>query len=316
MEAKKNRIKEGMTLPNVDDLFSTEEQRQEEHVQKIREIPLSEIRDFENHPYKVRDDEAMQNLMESVMQRGVDTPVILRPLEEGGYEMVSGHRRKRASELAGKTTIPAIIEEMTRDEAIIRMVESNYQRDTILPSEKAFAFKMRLEAMKRQAGRPAKNSPQVAANFRSDDEVAKKANISGDTVRRYIRLTELAPPLLELVDEKKIPFSVAVEVSYLSPELQDGLLEAMEVHDCAPTLTQAQRLKEAAQNGKLNNDAIMLALSEEKPVENKLTLRGEKIDRFFPKGYTPKDKERYVINALEYYSKHLQRQKEANRDSR
>lgn len=320
MEAKKSRFKGAMTLPSVEDLFSTEEQRQEVYAQKVSMILLSEIRDFENHPYRVRDDEAMQHLMESVAQRGVDTPVILRPLEEGGYEMVSGHRRKRASELTGKTTIPAIIEEMSRDEAIIRMVESNYQRDTILPSEKAFAYKMRLEAMRRQAGRPSKeNSAQVGRNFHGKESreiLAEKTGESRNQISRYIRLTELSPPLLELVDEKKLPFNAAVEVSYLPQELQQGLLDAIETHECAPTVTQAQRLKEAAQAGKLNNDAIMLVLSEEKPVESKLTLKGEKIDRYFPKGYTPRDKERYIINALEHYNKYLQRQKEVSRDNR
>lgn len=318
---KKNLLKEAMTLPsvNIDDMFSTEEQRRDAHLQKVHEIPLSEIHDFPDHPYKVRDDEAMQNLMESIQARGVKSPVIIRPLESGGYEMVSGHRRKRACVLAGKDTIPAIIQEMTRDEATIMMVESNFQRDTILPSEKAFAYKMRLEALRRQAGRPSKeNCSQLGTNFgkRTGTVVAELSGESKNQVYRFIRLTELTPTLLELVDDKKLPFNPAVELSYLDQSLQEDLQEIIEETECIPSLSQAQRLKLAAQEGKLDRNGITLVLSEEKAVETKLTLKGETIDRFFPKGYTPRDKERYIITALEFYHRHVQRQKEVNRDSR
>ncbi len=320
--AGKTSLKDSMTFAStmaLDSIFSTEEMRQEAKLQKVFEIPLSEIRDFENHPYKVRDDEAMQNLMESVMTRGVDTPVLIRPLKEGGYEMVSGHRRKRASELAGKETIPAIIEEMTRDEAIIKMVESNYQRDTILPSEKAFAYKMRLDAIRRQAGRPTKNNSRQIGEDLSVDKVSAEAGESSRQIHRFIRLTELTQPLLNMVDERQFALNAAVEISYIEKPLQEQLLQAIEEQECAPTLEQARRLRNAAENGTLDFNGITLVLSEEKPIENKVVIKGERFDKLIPKYYdTPRQRENYIYEALYFYQRHrdTERQRQEQSHSR
>ena len=321
--AGKLNLKENMTLASkvpLDNIFSTEELRQEAKLQKVYEIPLSEIKDFPDHPYKVRDDEVMQNLTDSIKSRGVDTPVLLRPLEGSGYEMVSGHRRKRACELAGKDTIPAIIEEMTRDEAIIKMVESNYQRDTILPSEKAFAYKMRLEAMKRQGERSDLTSSQIGMKLKrpqSSEILAENSNESKNQIHRFIRLTELVPSLLEMVDERGFALNAAVEISYINAPLQEQLLQAIEQQECTPTLAQARRLRIAAENGSLDFNGMKLVLSEEKPIENKVILKGERFEHLIPKGYdTPRQKENYVIDALAFYQRHRERQKEQQNISR
>ena len=317
MATGKERFKGAMTLPSVDDLFSTEEERQEGRFQKILEIPITEISDFENHPYKVRDDEAMQNLTDSIKSRGVDTPVLLRPLEGGGYEMVSGHRRKRACELAGKDTIPAIIEEMTRDEAIIKMVESNYQRDTILPSEKAFAYKMRMDALNRQGERSDLTFSQVGKKLYAHETLAESTKESKTQIFRFIRLTELTPILLDMVDDRALALNAAVEISYINTPLQEQLLQAIEQQECTPTLAQARRLRSAAENGSLDFNGMKLVLSEEKPIENKVILKGERFERLIPKGYdTPRQKENYVIDALAFYQRHRERQKEQQNISR
>lgn len=232
----------------------------------VLHLPLSELHPFPNHPFKVRDDDAMRGMMESVSQYGVLTPAIVRPRPTGGYELISGHRRKHASEAAGLETLPAIVRDMDDDAATILMVDSNIQREDTLPSEKAQAYRMKLEAIKRRAGRPAANSPQVAANFRSDDEVAREAGISGDTVRRYIRLTELSPQLQQMVDEKEISLTPAVELSYLKPEEQALVVEAMDSEQAVPTLTQAQQLKRSSQEGSLDRAAVLSILSADAPL--------------------------------------------------
>lgn len=323
--AGKLNLKENMTLASgaaLDNIFSTEETRQEAKLQKVYEIPLSEIRDFPNHPYKVRDDDAMNNLTESIRQMGVQVPVLVRPHPDGGYEMVSGHRRKRASVLAGYDTVPTIIKEMTDDEAIVLMVESNFQRDELLPSEKAFAFKMRLEAMKRQGQRTDLTSAQFGPKSeyrRSNEELADSTGDSKSQIKRFIRLTELTPPLLEMVDERQFAFNAAVEISYIEKPLQEQLLQAMEQQECAPTLAQARRLRNAAEKGTLDIHGIELVLSEEKPIESKVVLTGERFDRLIPKDYdTPRQKENYIFEALSFYQRHreAQRQKQAREQSR
>jgi len=307
----KSNVRDSIKLTSVDDLFSTEESRAEQQREKVMDIPLSEISDFPNHPFKVRADESMLEMADSVKQYGVLVPGLVRPKEGGGYEMVSGHRRKKASELAGNETMPCIVRELDDDASIIIMVDSNLQREYISPSEKAFAYKMKLEAIKRKAGRPNKNSPQVAANFRSDDTVAKEANISGDTLRRYIRLTELSPPILEMVDEKQIAFSPAVELSYLAENEQQDLLDTMQLEECTPSLAQAQRMKKLSQDGRLNKDVIFSILTEEKPNQKeKFTIRSERVERFFPSSFTEKQKEDLIVQLLESWYKKRQRDQE------
>jgi ParB family chromosome partitioning protein len=298
-------------LESVDDLFGTEETRADDRREKVMDIPLSEISDFPDHPFRVLKDDAMLRMAESVKLYGILHPVLVRSKADGGYEMIAGHRRKLASELAGRETIPCIVRELTDDESIIAMVDSNIQRETLLPSEKALAYKMKIDALKRQGTRTDLTSPQVAAKFRSDDAVAQQANISGDTVRRYIRLTELIPPLMELVDEKKIAFSPAVELSYLDKMLQADLHDVIEKEECTPSLSQAQRLKTAAQEGKLDRNGIELVMSEEKPQQNNLTIKSDILDKFFPKEFTPKQKEDIIIKLLDKW--HRSRQQEHER---
>jgi ParB family chromosome partitioning protein len=283
---------------------------------KITLLPLSELHDFPNHPFKVRDDEAMQETAESIRQYGVLVPAIVRPREDGGYEIVAGHRRKHGSELAGLQNLPCIVREMDDDTATILMVDSNIQRENILPSERAQAYKMKLEAIRRKAGRPAKteekanenNSPQVAANFRADDEVAKDAGISGDTVRRYIRLTELTPELQQMVDEKKIGMTPAVEISYLKPEEQQMLLTAIDSEQATPSLSQAQRMKKLSRDGKLNDDTMLdIMMEQKKPEGYNVVLSADKLRKYFPRSYTPQKMEETILKLLDAWLRKRQR---------
>lgn len=298
-------------LTSVDDLFTTEEQRQEAHDEpnreKVRMIPLDELHPFHNHPFKVKDDEAMMNTVDSVRQYGVLVPAIVRPREEGGYEIVAGHRRHHASELAGKTEMPAIVRDLDDDEATIIMIDSNLQRESILPSERAFAYKMKLDAIRRQAGRPSNNSRQVVGNFESANLVGQTTGESGRQVQRFIRLTSLIPELLDMVDAKRIAFNPAVELSYLQPNEQTQLLDAMESEQATPSLSQAQRLKKFSQEGSLSSDVMRAIMSEEKkPEQDKLTFTGEKLRQYFPKSYTPEQMEKTIIRLLEQWQKKRQ----------
>ena len=282
----------------------------------IVHVPLSRLHDFPNHPFKVRDDEAMQETAESIRQYGVLVPAIVRPREDGGYEIVAGHRRKHGSELAGLQNLPCIVREMDDDTATILMVDSNIQRENILPSERAQAYKMKLEAIRRKAGRPAKteekadenNSPQVAANFRADDTVAKDAGISGDTVRRYIRLTELSPELQQMVDEKKIGMTPAVEISYLKPEEQQMLLTAIDSEQATPSLSQAQRMKKLSRDGKLNDDTMLdIMMEQKKPEGYNVVLSADKLRKYFPRSYTPQKMEETILKLLDAWLRKRQR---------
>ena len=283
---------------------------------KITLLPLSELHDFPDHPFKVRDDEAMQETTESIRQYGVLVPAIVRPREDGGYEIIAGHRRRHGSELAGLSAMPCIVRQMDDDTATILMVDSNIQRENILPSERAQAYKMKLEAIRRKAGRPAKteektdenNSPQVAANFRADDEVAKDAGISGDTVRRYIRLTELTPELQQMVDEKKIGMTPAVEISYLKPEEQQMLLTAIDSEQATPSLSQAQRMKKLSREGKLNDDSMLdIMMEQKKPEGYNVVLSADKLRKYFPRSYTPQKMEETILKLLDAWLRKRQR---------
>lgn len=304
-------------LTGYDELFMNDAERKENKLPRIYDIPLSEIDDFPDHPFKVKLDEDMDQLVQSIKERGIITPVTLRPKEDGRYEIVSGHRRKKACELAGFDTVKAEVREMTRDEAIILMVESNLQRSVILPSEKAFSYKMRLEAMKRQAGRPSKeNASPVATNFlqgRSDVELGEQVGESKDQVRRYIRLTELIPELLDLVDEGRIAFRPAVELSYLQKEEQGALLEQISYADATPSLAQAIKLKQFSQDGKLNNEVIESIMSEEKPNQReKINIKYAEARRFIPASIPYEKTGEYILKALEYYHRYQERQKSRN----
>ena len=295
-------------LASVDDLFSTEESRADEKREKIIEIPLTELYPFKDHPFKVIDNEAMFDTAESVKQYGVLVPAIARPRDEGGYELVAGHRRKRACELAELETMPVIVRNLDDDAAIIIMVDSNLQRENILPSERAFAYKMKLSAMKRQAGRPSKeNSSQVGNNLlgkKSSDLLAEQIGESKNQIYRYIRLTHLIPEILSMVDEKKIAFNPAVELSFLKDEEQIDLLEAMDMEQATPSLSQAQRLKKFSNEGKLSLGVMSAIMSEEKKGDlDKVTLTGDKLKRYFPKSYTPKQMEETIIKLLEGWHK-------------
>lgn len=313
--AAKDDMRASIKLTTVADLFSTEESRADEKREKVLDIPLSEISDFPGHPFKVKADEAMLEMADSVKQYGVLVPGLVRPKADGGYEMVAGHRRKKASELAGSETMPCIVRELDDDQATIIMVDSNLQRENIAPSEKAFAYKMKLEAMKRQAGRPSKeNSTQVGQDLRGKYSVEILADQTGESrnqIQRYIRLTELTPSILEMVDDKRIAFNPAVELSYLSEEEQQALYETMQSEDCTPSLAQAQRMKKLSQDGRLNVDVIFSILTEEKPNQKeKMTIRRERIDRFFPKDFTEKQKEDLIVQLLESWYKKRQREQE------
>ena len=305
-------------LTAYDDLFQTDESRAEAKLSKIRDIPLSQIDEFPDHPFKVLMDEDMEQLVESIKRNGVMTPATVRLKEDGRYELVSGHRRKKACELAGLETLKCEVKELTRDEAIIVMVESNLQRSTILPSEKAFAYKMRLEAMKRQAGRPTKeNVSPLATNLskgRSDVELGELVGESKDQIRRFIRLTELVPEILQMVDERQIAFRPAVEISYLTEEQQYTLLEAMSYNDATPSLAQAIKMKKFMQEGKLTGEVIQSIMEEEKPNQReKPAFRDERITKLIPKSVPKGQEADFVVKALEFYNRHLQRNKAQER---
>ena len=300
-----------LNLTSYDEIFQTEETRIEAFQEKVIDIPLTELHPFKNHPFKVTDDESMLETADSITKHGVLVPVIARPREEGGYELISGHRRKRASELAGKETLPCIVRNLDDDAATIIMVDSNIQRENILPSERAFAYKLKLDAIRRQAGRPSNKSRQVVGNLESADIVGKDAVESGRQVQRYIRLTELVPELLDMVDVKKIAFNPAVELSYLMPHEQVQLMEAMDMEQATPSLSQAQRLKKYSQDGKLTFDVMTAIMSEEKKGEpDKVTLTGEKLKKYFPKSYTPQQMEETIIKLLEGWSRKRQQSQE------
>ena len=300
-----------VALKGLDDLFSTEENRQEEQREQVQQIPIDALHPFTNHPFKVLDDEAMTRTVESIAQYGVLAPLIARPRPEGGYEIISGHRRQYAAKLAGLDTLPVIVRQMSDDAAVILMVDSNLQREHILPSERALAYKMKLEALKNQGARSDLTSPQIAAKFRSDDAVAKDQGISGDTVRRYIRLTSLVPELLDMVDEKKIAFNPAVELSYLDEAQQRDFLEAMEDTQNAPSLSQAQQLKKMAQQGEFSYEKAFDVMGQEKKSEkDTVTIKNETLRKYFPRSYTPKQMEEKIIQLLDAWQKKQQRRNE------
>ena len=305
-------------LTAYDDLFETDQSREEAALSKIRDIPITEIDEFPDHPFKVLMDEDMGQLVDSIKRSGVMTAATVRLKEDGRYELISGHRRKKACELAGLETLKCEVKELTRDEAIIVMVESNLQRTTILPSEKAFAYKMRLEAMKRQAGRPPKeNASPVATNLskgRSDEELGELVGESKDQIRRYIRLTELVPEILQMVDERQIAFRPAVELSYLTVGQQYTLLEAMEYNDATPSLAQAIKMKKFMQDGKLTDEVIQSIMQEDKPNQKeKPAFKDERITKLIPKSIPRGQETDFVVKALEFYNRHLQRSKDRER---
>lgn len=311
--------KSDFTLPKFDDIFSTQEMRDDEKLAKIRDIPLELIDDFPEHPYKVRDDEDMMQLVESIKERGVITPATVRQKEDGRYELISGHRRKRASELAGFETLRCEVVDLSRDESIILMVESNFQRSQILPSEKAFAYKMRSEAMKRTAGRPQKeNSSPVGIDLRGKQSLEIMSEECGDSrnqIHRYIRLTNLVPELLELVDEGKMKMRPAVELSYLDEDCQRDLVDEIDLNDCTPSHDQTIRMRKMFEEGKLTPEAIQAIMSEQKPNQReKIVLRGDRVRQLIPKSVPLNQTEDFVCKALEHYNNFLR--KRAERDTR
>ena len=295
-------------LKSVDDLFATEESRADAQREKVQEIPLGELHPFRNHPFKVKDDAAMQDTVDSMREYGVLVPAIARPAPNGGYELIAGHRRHYASELAGKETMPVIVRDLDDDAATIIMVDSNLQREELLPSERAFAYKMKLDAMKRQAGRPSReNVSQVGTQKRSDQIMAEQVGESRNQIQRFIRLTELIPTLLDMVDERKIAFNPAVELSYLKKEEQTLLIEAMDSEQATPSLSQAQRLKKFSQQKMLSLDVMRAVMSEEKKTDlDRVTLKNETLRKYFPKSYTPKQMEDTIIKLLEGWYKKRQ----------
>lgn len=308
-----------INLTSLDELFTTEESRAEESCEKVVRIPLAELHPFPNHPFHVRDDEAMQNTVDSIKEYGVLTPGIVRPREDGGYEIVAGHRRKHGSELAGLSDMPCIVREMDDDTATILMVDSNIQREDILPSERAQAYRMKLDAIRRKAGRPAKtaeidsknNSRQVVGNLESAAIVGQEAGDSGRQVQRYIRLTELQPKLQQMVDDKKIAMTPAVELSYLKPEEQQMLLTAIDSEQATPSLSQAQRMKKLSQAGKLNDDTMLdIMMEQKKPEKCELTFSGDVLRKYFPRSYTPQRMQETIIKLLEAWVKKRQRDQE------
>ena len=293
-----------ISLKGYDDIFSTEQSRTEEQQERVQEIPLSELHPFEGHPFKVVDDEAMMKTAESVRDFGVMTPAIVRPDPNGGYEIISGHRRHRASELAGKETMPVIVRNLDDDATIILMVDANLQRETILPSERAFAYKMKLDALKHQGERRDLTSAQLGQKSWAVNQVAEESGDSRVQVQRFVRLTELIPELLSMVDERKIAFNPAVELSYLKPEEQKDFLEAMDYAQTTPSLSQAQRLKKFSQEGKCSLDAMCAIMSEEKKGElDRVTIKNDVLRKYFPKSYTPKQMEEKIIQLLEQWQK-------------
>ena len=306
---EKKPIDLGLTA--LDELFMTDEGRKESKLPRIHDIPLDQIDDMPNHPYKVRMDEDMEALVESVKNHGIITPVILRQKEDGRYECASGHRRRKAAELAGFPTIKAEVREMTRDEAIIIMAHSNRQRSKILPSEKAFSYKMELEALKRQGMRSGLTSRPVVGKLEAAEELGESTNESGRQVQRYIRLTYLAPALLDMVDEGRIAFRPAVELSYLTEQEQADLIETIEYEDATPSLVQAIKMKEFSREGRLNADVILSIMCEQKPNQKeKITFHAEKLKPYLPKNINPKQTEEYILKALEYYQRYRERMKD------
>ena len=303
-----------LALKGLDEMFSTEESRQEQQREQVQQIPIGELFPFKNHPFKVLDDESMQRTVESVAQYGVLAPLIARPRPEGGYEIISGHRRQHAAELAGLDTLPVIVREMTDDAAVILMVDSNLQRENILPSERAFAYKMKLEAMKHQAGRPVQeNYSQLGNNFGklSSEVMAEELGTSKNQIFRFIRLTNLIPELLDLVDEKKISFNPAVELSYLDEAQQRDFLQTMDETQNAPSLSQAQRMKKLAQEGKLTYEAAFAIMGEAKKDElDKVVIKNDTLKKYFPRSYTPRQMEDVIIKLLEQWQRRQQRQNE------
>ena len=302
---KRNVIE--MNLPTADDLFSTQEERDNEKREYVKAIPLDKISDFPNHPFKVRMDEKMLEMIESVREYGVLSPAVVRPKEDGTYEMIAGHRRKLASQMADRSEMPCIVRDLTDEEATIIMVDSNLQREEILPSEKAFAYKMKLDAMKRQAGRPSKNSVPVAQDLRgktSRQILGEQIGESQDQIRRYIRLTELIKPILDMVDDKKIALRPAVEMSYLSQDQQEMLLDTMQLQDCTPSHAQAIKMRKFAEEGRLNEDVIFSIMSEEKGNQKEqFRIPRERINKYFSPGASAKQIEDTIIKALELYRK-------------
>jgi ParB family transcriptional regulator, chromosome partitioning protein len=299
-----------VSLKGADDIFSTEESRQEQQREQVQQIPIGELFSFKNHPFKVLDDESMQRTVESVEQYGVLSPLIARPRPEGGYEIISGHRRQHAAQLAGLDTLPVIVRQMDDDAAVLLMVDSNLQRENILPSERAFAYKMKLEALKNQGARSDLTSVQVAPKL-STEKIGEEVGMSKDNVKRYIRLTNLVPELLDMVDEKKIAFNPAVELSYLDEAQQRDFLEAMNDTQNAPSLSQAQRLKKLAQEGHFSYDVAFAVMGEEKKDElDKVVIKNDTLRKYFPRSYTPKQMEDTIIKLLEQWQRKQQRQNE------
>ena len=300
---------ENLALKGLDDLFSTEENRQEEQREQVQQIPIDALHPFTNHPFKVLDDEAMTRTVESIAQYGVLSPLIARPRPEGGYEIISGHRRQHAAQLAGLDTLPVIVRQMSDDAAVILMVDSNLQREHILPSERALAYKMKLDAMKRTAGRPSKeNSRQLVGNFETADLIGKESGESGRQVQRFIRLTNLIPELLDMVDENKISFNPAVELSYLDEKQQRDFLEAMDGTQNAPSVSQAQQLKKMAQCGEFTYEKAFDILGQEKKSEqDTVTIKNDILRKYFPRSYTPRQMEEKIIQLLDAWQKKRQR---------
>ncbi len=311
MKNKERKIE----LASAADLFSTEQERQDAKLERLQHIPLSELYPFPDHPFSVKDDDSMMETVESVRERGVITPAIVRPREGGGYEIVAGHRRKRACELAGLDTMPAIVRDLDRDTAIIMMVDTNIQRENIPPMEKARALKMKMEAIRRQAGRPQKgqenNSPNNSANFRSDDEIGAEMGMSGDTVRNMISLTQLVPELQEMVNDQKIKLTPAYQLAALKPEEQALLVDTIASEQATPSVSQAQRMKKLSQSGKLNEDTMLGIMSEEKkPEVDKIIFTSDTLQKYFPRSYTPKQMQETIIKLLDQWHKKRQRNQE------
>ena len=299
------------SLSSYDDIFSTEESRQEEQREQVQQIPIGELFPFKNHPFKVLDDDSMSDTVESVKQYGVLSPLIARPRPKGGYEIISGHRRQHAAELAGLETLPVIVRQMDDDAAIILMVDSNLQREHILPSERAFAYKMKLDAMKNQGTRSDLTSTQVVSKLRSNEKLGAENNQSRETVRRFIRLTNLIPELLDMVDNKTVSFNPAVELSYLSPEQQQEVIRAMDDTQNFPSVSQAKRIKKLAQDGTFTTETIVAIMGEEKKSElDTVTIKNDTLRKYFPRSYTPKQMEDTIIKLLEQWQKKRQRDQE------
>ena len=300
-----------IVLKSVDDIFQTEENRADAQRERVQEIPLDQLKPFKNHPFKVRDDQRMLDTVDSIREYGVLVPAIARPDPEGGYELISGHRRKRGCEMAGLQTMPVIIRNLDDDAAVLVMVDSNIQREELLPSERAFAYKMKLEALKHQGARSDLTSSQLGTKLRADELLAQQAGESRNQVQRFIRLTELISELLDMVDERKLAFNPAVEVSYLKRDEQRMLLEVMDAEQTTPSLSQAQRLKKFSQEGRLTEEAMSAIMSEEKKSDmDKVTLRSDTLRRYFPKSYTPKQMEQTIIKLLDVWQKQRQKNQE------